>query len=604
MNGFTDKPTAKKSDDEFDVAKYTEGLSSFIKECDTPMTIAIQGDWGSGKTSMMNMVREDLGDKVLAVWFNTWQYSQFNMSDELSISLLTSLVESLDIEDDQSSKIRKTFQVFGNIAKKVTIIAADSFVGGEFAGEVKSFANKMTESQSLNIAKAISQIKEQFQNCVNIALNKDKKERIVFFIDDLDRLQPAKAVEVLEILKLFLDCDKCVFVLAIDYGVVSQGVKQKYGEMIGEEKGKSFFDKIIQVPFKMPVAQYNVKNYVKNMLKQLEIECLEKPDEVEFFVNLIQSSIGCNPRSMKRLFNAFLLLKKVASSETLTNEWNKKVLFAVLCLQLSFENVYNYLASNRHAITEEFLLTLADKEKMLIYQDADELRKELSIESDFELNRIIRFMKSFNRVVDRNDDMSFSDDEIQNFIKVIGFSTITSSSEVSATTENEEEIWKSRRFNRAIAKSLNEIMKKEDKIAFAVYQSNDDKGEDWKFHYASSYKWFWKNNLPYCVDVIISSLLTDSRSYVKVKISPRKNMTSAQLFEVFKDWSGESELSFSRTDYGYTKEFTFAKHEAKVTEKEFAFAGHETKDAEKAAKSIYDLLAPTIASLNGRYDRE
>jgi uridine kinase len=43
------------------------------------MTIAIQGDWGSGKTSMMNMIQEQLDDRVVSTWFNTWQYSQFNM---------------------------------------------------------------------------------------------------------------------------------------------------------------------------------------------------------------------------------------------------------------------------------------------------------------------------------------------------------------------------------------------------------------------------------------------------------------------------------------------------------------------------------------------
>ena len=56
------------------------------------MTIAIQGDWGSGKTSMMNMIREQLGDRVITTWFNTWQYSQFNMGDALAVSFLSSLI--------------------------------------------------------------------------------------------------------------------------------------------------------------------------------------------------------------------------------------------------------------------------------------------------------------------------------------------------------------------------------------------------------------------------------------------------------------------------------------------------------------------------------
>ncbi len=74
--------------------------------------------------------------------------------------------------------------------------------------------------------------------------------RVVVFVDDLDRLQPQKAVEVLETMKIFLDCERCVFVLAVDYDVVARGVKAKYGDTLSDEKGKSFFDKIIQLPFK------------------------------------------------------------------------------------------------------------------------------------------------------------------------------------------------------------------------------------------------------------------------------------------------------------------------------------------------------------------
>ena len=95
MNGFTDKPTISLGEDSFGVEQYIKGLNDFIMDCNTPMTIAIQGDWGSGKTSMMNMIREQLGDKVVTTWFNTWQYSQFNMQEELTISMMCNLLSAL-----------------------------------------------------------------------------------------------------------------------------------------------------------------------------------------------------------------------------------------------------------------------------------------------------------------------------------------------------------------------------------------------------------------------------------------------------------------------------------------------------------------------------
>ena len=66
--GLTDSPATK---DQFNIETYIEGLSDFIVQCDTPMTISIQGSWGSGKTSIMNMVQNRIQDRVIPVFFNT-----------------------------------------------------------------------------------------------------------------------------------------------------------------------------------------------------------------------------------------------------------------------------------------------------------------------------------------------------------------------------------------------------------------------------------------------------------------------------------------------------------------------------------------------------
>ena len=86
--GCPDKPVASISEDLFNVSTYVNGLCSFIRSCDTPMTISIQGDWGSGKTSMMNMMRENLQGSIWPIWFNTWQFSQFDMGNGLAFSMM------------------------------------------------------------------------------------------------------------------------------------------------------------------------------------------------------------------------------------------------------------------------------------------------------------------------------------------------------------------------------------------------------------------------------------------------------------------------------------------------------------------------------------
>ncbi|HQO70658.1 MAG TPA: P-loop NTPase fold protein, partial [Clostridia bacterium] len=107
--GYTDKPVEKLTEDSFGIRTYISGLCQFIVSCDTPMTISIQGDWGSGKTSMMNMIKQEVEAKVYPIWFNTWQYSQFNMGNDLCISFLENLITKLHSKaENRTSKILET----------------------------------------------------------------------------------------------------------------------------------------------------------------------------------------------------------------------------------------------------------------------------------------------------------------------------------------------------------------------------------------------------------------------------------------------------------------------------------------------------------------
>ncbi len=422
--GFTDRAAEK---DSFGIERYITGLSDFIITCNTPMTIAVQGDWGTGKTSIMKMIHNKLKEKQTAemIWFNTWQFSQFDMGNDLALSLISCLLDEFAVEDESSEKIKKFLGHIGRFAKNATVMIIDSNLGGKVADKVESALDG--DREKLVLPKEIKDLKGEFEKCVKKTLeNKNKtvvgmkKDRVVIFVDDLDRLQPAKAVELLEVLKLFLDCENCVFVLAIDYGVVSRGVEEKYGQLIGEKKGKSFFDKIIQVPFKMPVASYNITNYVEECFKEIGIRIGSK-EELNKYVSLIQLSIGYNPRSMKRMFNAFLLLKTIATDELLTVDKNKQMLFAVLCLQQSFEAMYDYIVSYRNDIDAEWMIRLSNREDQDIKKYMDD--KEM-LEGDQE--SFFNFMNHFTSLLDSNNTDEFEQEEIDAFVNVLNFSTITS----------------------------------------------------------------------------------------------------------------------------------------------------------------------------------
>lgn len=389
--GEPDLPITDSKQEKFGLASYIEALADFIHECDTPMTIAIQGTWGTGKTSLMNLVGNQLKDKDVYLEFNTWQYSQFNMSSNLAKSFLTSINNKLaeattikqtnkdkdgnpiikdsdlseDVKKSRDSVRKALFSSFGCLATWLTTAATDGAAGSTFAKKVDQLFNGIRQAFYPNegdeAVTAISNLKEMFKNHVETCLKEAKgKSRVVIFIDDLDRLPPKNAVELLEVIKLFLDCENCVFVLAVDYSVVVTGIQEKYRVTndVDKDKGKKFFDKIIQLPFKMPVAQYEIDLFVADLFQPI-IEKSCKDSDLQEIIKIIEDTIGKNPRSIKRLFNSFSLTlnvaeKKAAQYNEGTTSDNSNVLykeqfnyfFCLHCIQLSHEEVYNYILDN------------------------------------------------------------------------------------------------------------------------------------------------------------------------------------------------------------------------------------------------------------------
>ena len=105
----------------------------------------------------------------------------------------------------------------------------------------------------------------------------------------------------------------CIFILAIDYDVVVKGLKPKFGELTekNEREFRSFFDKIIQLPFRMPVQHFKINNFLCDSLLSVNVISVIESEDSEFIDSLVEfamASIGTNPRSLKRLGNSLSFL--------------------------------------------------------------------------------------------------------------------------------------------------------------------------------------------------------------------------------------------------------------------------------------------------------
>ena len=347
ITSITDQPIKGVNSDLLESEKYAAALSSFILESDTPLTIGMQGEWGTGKTSLMYMLKEKIENlakeenfAIATSWVNTWEYSMFKGVDQTTPAVLKGMLEKLKescgnnwtLNDDIDNKIKKVGSFLGNVANQI--------VSSQTGVNVKNAVGGVTDSYLADIAEIKADIKDVISDLIND--EKNPYQKVVFFIDDLDRIEPSDAVEVLEALKNIFDIHNCIFVLAIDYDVVVKGLEKKFGKKTdkNEREFRSFFDKIIQVPFSMPTGAYNIENFLDKKLQDLGIVIDE--NLLPKYVDVVSYTVGFNPRSLKRYLNTFSLLRKISelSDDEVIDKDDDFVLFNLIGIQISYPKIF------------------------------------------------------------------------------------------------------------------------------------------------------------------------------------------------------------------------------------------------------------------------
>lgn len=419
---FTDKPAV---DDEFEILNNIQGLSEFLMSCQSPTTISIKGEWGSGKTSIMKQLTKEIeqnnktlkkGNRVLNIWFDTWQFSQFSYDEQLPIILLSRLVSK--ISKDGGIPDNENKNALQSILKNVLSSAGD--VTNDIIRHKSGFdISRFLKKDEIDIFQEIEDIKIKFKDLIQEV----DYERIVIYIDDLDRLAPKRAVELLETLKIFLDVEKCIFVLAIDYDVVIRGISDKYGFDMSDpeelEKGKNFFDKIIQVPYSVPVDEYKFKEFLRKYVVRENLENASFTiEDLEF---LLIHSVGKNPRSIKRVLNTFKLQTLITKYKI--NEDKNLILFGFICMEQAYPYLYASFIDKFRENYDDYSANENSVEKIM-----DAIREE---EKDANLSNLTEELKKpgNNKFLAKLGEV-VKGIEVQTLAEIINSSISTSTSKI------------------------------------------------------------------------------------------------------------------------------------------------------------------------------
>lgn len=397
-SSITDNPrnVSNGEKDNFGIEPFENGLTKFINNSNTPITIALQGEWGSGKTSLMNSLKRNLSDsdnsKYHSIWLNTWEYALMKDAQATLIDIITGLIqETSKIAKLDESTTKRLLTTLWSGVKITSKAIAKTTLNNSLDGSGTIIDALSSEGKS-----TIADIRNELEIIIENCIIKDKKEGIIFFIDDLDRIDPPVAVQLLELLKNIFTLKNCIFVLAIDYDVVIKGLEPKFGKLSeqNEREFRSFFDKIIQVPFSMPVTSYKIDTFLKESLLSISYinEDLSKNNElITKFTEISNLSVGTNPRALKRLINSLSLISCINTTKNHSDDGNQLndelellVNYALVSIQIAYPAVYKLLTMFSGFDKWNENVALQMNLNPLDQQSIDKLNKSEEFDEDWE----------------------------------------------------------------------------------------------------------------------------------------------------------------------------------------------------------------------------
>ena len=253
-------------------------------------TLAVLGEWGSGKTSILNMVSETLlddGDGAAVLRFNPWLFSS---AADLIPRFFGELSAQLNQRDLKGLKdVARALSEVGESLAPLSPIPGTAIVTELLA----KLTWRATQPPSL------LEKRERLRDALTRS-----DSRVVVLIDDIDRLEPSETRELMRLVRLTSDLPNIVFLLAFDRRRVARSLSRAEDE----EEGQQYLDKILQITYDLPTVHEAILpdrffTWLEELLQGREVGQLDKPVWGRVFYEVIKPLLG-NLRHVKRYLSS------------------------------------------------------------------------------------------------------------------------------------------------------------------------------------------------------------------------------------------------------------------------------------------------------------
>lgn len=369
-----------------------------------PATIGVYGDWGSGKSSLIKLAINDFeeNEDIVCLNFNAWLFESY---EDAKASLLGSILDKICEEKTLTQKatdivnglyksidklklFKKSFLfgmdivTTGGLFSALSILLNESVKEDHTKIKDKIKENIKDEMKENSIRNDIKEFRKQFDDL----LEETKIDKLIIFIDELDRCSPDTILSTLEAIRLFLFTGNTVFIIGADERQIAYAVKSKFKEIKGQEIdiGKEYLEKLIQYPIRIPrLNSKEMEFYMICLLLQKKLQLDKFAKLIDYLNNekrerfldfnvdyellanfdkdiaddtrdeitiakqlspILSAGLNGNPRQCKRFLNSLSMREKMASFRSV--DLDRKVLAKIMLLEYFKPVLFETISSN------------------------------------------------------------------------------------------------------------------------------------------------------------------------------------------------------------------------------------------------------------------
>ncbi len=387
-----DRPISTIDEDRLDREKFVKQFSKSISawKGKDSIILAIYGDWGAGKTSIKNLIIEEMKNEKLTplvMDFNPWQRAgKFDLL-EIFFRELAQVLGKADKSkkyQDLAQKVKKYGRYFTAgksfykaaqtiiltllfifaVVNVFTAWTSDNFISSTklyvglaffvifgilayFDGIIKNIYSVFDELSEIH-KKGLNETKKELANDL-----KKIEQPILVVLDDVDRLSPEEVKTLLQLVKVNADFPNIIYLLLFQRDVLEKAIN-----IFSQQNGREYLEKIVQIGFNIPeIDRVKLENVLFERLNDLLASpAINSKFQQERWRDLFIPGLRpyfSNMRDVNRFIGTLNFHIECFKSEK-TFEVNPVDLIAVEVLRVFEPDVYKIICLSKQYLTEKY----------------------------------------------------------------------------------------------------------------------------------------------------------------------------------------------------------------------------------------------------------